>query len=124
MSWDTIAVNYDDSRGNFGERSTCSAQTGYCEETLDELWDGTRDHFSLCFNRGAWRRRQREEWRSKHYFYVFLMYIHIYPAKDNCVDILRTQKLPKITYNFLFKKIIPLARRWNVSIDHIRWDDR
>lgn len=52
------------------------------------------------------------------------MYIHIYPAKDNCVDILRTQGLPKIDYSFLFKAIVPLARRWSVTLDLINWDDR
>jgi hypothetical protein len=52
------------------------------------------------------------------------MYIHLYPAKDNCVDILRTQRLPMVSYNLLFKNIIPAARRWGVAIDLIRWDDR
>ena len=124
MSWSDIAVNYGDRRGGWGERGTTEAQTGYCEAALDELWTTAASHFTLSFRNGAWNPRQREMWRSKHYFYVFLMYTHLYPAKDNCADILRTQRLPKVGYSFLFKKIVPLARRWSVVIDHIRWDDR
>ena len=52
------------------------------------------------------------------------MYIHLYPAKDNCPDILRTSRIPYLTYSDLFKYIVPLARNWNVNIDHIRWNDR
>lgn len=39
MSWSAIAVNYETPRGKFGERGTTSAQVGYCEAALDELWD-------------------------------------------------------------------------------------
>ena len=102
--------------GQRRNRSPTEAQTGYCEETLDELWSGARQHFSVVFRGGAFQQRQRDTWRPKHYFFVFLMYIHLYPAKDNCVDALRTQKLAAVTYSLLFKVIVPLARRWAITV--------
>ena len=121
MLWKEIAVNGNKERGR---RSGPEAQTGYSAGALDELWAGAEPYFSMCFYDGALRKRTRELWRPVHYFFVFLMYIHLYPAKDNCVDILRTKKLAGVEYSFFFKVIMPLARNWNAAIDHIRWSDR
>ncbi len=43
---------------------------------------------AMSFFAGAWRQRTRDMWRPLHYFYIFLMYIHLYPAKDNFPDAL------------------------------------
>ena len=53
----------------------------------------------------------------------FLAYIHVYPAKDNCVDALRTQKINGMTYSSFMRNVMPLARNWNVAIDHIDCND-
>jgi len=78
----------------------------------------------VCFVQGCWRQRTRDLWRSRHYFYVFLMYIHLYPAQDNCADVLRTALLPLVPYSMFMKVIMPMARNWSITIDHIRWNDR
>ena len=53
-----------------------------------------------------------------------LMYVHLYPAENNCIDSLRTSKIAGLTYSTLFRNIMPLARNWSVTLDHIRWEDR
>ena len=122
-TWSQIATNYCKKRRDHVHGVT-GTQTGYSEEVLDELWAGARQHFSMCYYDGAWRQRTRMKWRSKHYFYIFLMYIHTYPPTDNCVDTLRTQRIPGLDYSTFMRNIMPLARNWNEVIDHIRWDDR
>ena len=107
MSWASIAVNYNVPRGANNERSATEAQTGYCELTLDELYEGAEEHFSHVQRGGRWQPRQRETWRAREYFSIFLMYIHLYPAKDSCVDILRTQRLPGVPYFFCSKRLCP-----------------
>jgi hypothetical protein len=53
-----------------------------------------------------------------------LMYIHLYPAENNCIDSLRTSRIAGLTYSTLFRIITPLARIWCVTLDHIRLEDR
>lgn len=123
-SWAEIAVDYSVHRRDHAHDGVTSTQTGYSEDALDEMWTGARAHFEMCYYNGPWRRRTRSTWRPKHYFYMFLMYIHVYPPTDNCVDTLRTQKIHGMTYSSFMRNVMPLARNWNEAVDHIRWNDR
>lgn len=67
-TWDDIAINSGAARRAVG--GVTAAQTGYCPRTLDELWAGAKEHFSMCFYGNAWRIRTQSLWRPKHYFYM------------------------------------------------------
>ena len=126
-SWDDVATNVNEDRS----RSAIEAQTGYRPETLDELWNGKAERYFILIpgkrRRGSRTRsfetRKREMWRSQHYFYIFLMYIHLYPPEDNMIDTLVTSRC-KVTRKGFYKDIMPLARKWSLYLNHIRWEDR
>lgn len=67
-SWINIAINSGAARRSVG--GVTGAQTGYCPRTLDELWAGAKEHFSMCFYGNAWKTRTQSLWRPKHYFYL------------------------------------------------------
>ena len=119
--WSTIAVN-----GNhrFGTRTSAEVQTGYSDATLNELWAGASLHFGYTLSDGTWKKRTKDMHLPMHYFFIFLMYIHLYPVKDTALGILRTTSVMRMSFNFFYKNVMPLARNWNAVIDHIRWNDR
>jgi hypothetical protein len=67
-TWSDIAINSGAARRAVG--GITGAQIGYCQLTLDELWAGAKEHFSMCIYDNAWRKRTQSLWRSKHYFYL------------------------------------------------------
>mmetsp|Transcript_52285 Transcript_52285/g.119278 ORF Transcript_52285/g.119278 Transcript_52285/m.119278 type:complete len:325 (-) Transcript_52285:538-1512(-) len=120
--WGDIAVNDPARRANYS--GVTGAQTGYCTDTLDELWASASTFFFAVYHDRQWQQRTRQLWKPKHLFYIFLMYIHSYPAKDRCVDVLRTKRVAGVPYDTFFRTVMPLARNWNQGISHIRWNDR
>ena len=78
--WCDIAPNYSAARVNYS--GVTGAQTGYCESMLNEFWTGAKPYFSMVYSEDVFRVRTRSTWKSKHLFYIFLMYIHSYPTKD------------------------------------------
>ena len=69
-------------------RTTAEVLTGSCHATLSEMWEGARIHFNMVLHDGFWSERTREKHLPRHYFFIFLMYIHLDPAKDVCSAIL------------------------------------
>jgi len=130
-SWDSISVHPNALR----TRPAYEAQTGYCRETLDELWEGAAETFMLveekssAGRRSRFKQRSKETWRAQHYFYVLLVYIHCYPVEDSMPDVLTTSRLNSsvkggVNANFLYRTIMPIARIWSGRINHIFWGDR
>ena len=129
--WDKIAIHPDAQRS----RPACEVQTGYCSETLSELWEGAATTFSLVQQKSNGRtpvrfeQRRKEIWRAQHYFYVLLVYIHRYPVEDEMPDVLVTTRLNTsikggVNVSFFYRTIMPLARIWSGRVNHIFWDDR
>jgi len=56
----------------------------------NELWAGASLHFGYTLSDGTWKKRTKDMHLSMHYFFIFLMYIHLYPVKDTALGILRT----------------------------------
>mmetsp|Transcript_7073 Transcript_7073/g.12768 ORF Transcript_7073/g.12768 Transcript_7073/m.12768 type:complete len:301 (-) Transcript_7073:227-1129(-) len=113
------------SRGG-GQLSTCEIQTGYAPSVLTELWSSAAPHFVRHRDknsRSTWVHRTKQMWRSQHYFYVLLMYIHLYPPHNNMVDILVTSRV-HVDFNCFYKMILPSAHSWSLVIDEIRWEAR
>jgi len=123
--WNDLATNNNADRS----RTAVEAQTGYCSATLDVLWAGAMEHFIQIPGDGRrgggrhFKRRSREMWRAQHYFYILLMYIHLYPPEDNMIDVLQTAKC-KVNRKGFYKDILPLAREWSLHVNHINWNDR
>lgn len=71
------------------------AQTGYSKSVLETLWSGAKQWFMMVPDDsllvGHMKPRVSDFGRSQHYFYVFLMYIHLYPT-NSMPDILRTTR--------------------------------
>ena len=131
-AWDKIAVHPHALR----TRPACEVQTGYCSETLTELWEGAASTFLLVEQKKVnghrhvqFEQRRKEFWRAQHYFYVLLVYIHRYPVEDEMPDVLITTRLNSsikggVNASFFYRTIMPLARIWSGRVNHIFWDDR
>jgi hypothetical protein len=126
-TWESVAVH---AHANRGGMSAVKAQTGYPSSVLTLLWESARPHFSKTITSdGFFKQRERELWRSQHYFYVFLMYIHHYPTDNRMPDFLVTTKLRNddcggISKTTFYNLIMPLANLWYQSINLIQWQDR
>ena len=73
--WCDIAPNYSAARVDYN--GVTGAQTGYCESMLNEFWAGAKPYFSMVYYEDMFRVRTRCTWKSKHLFYIFLVYIPI-----------------------------------------------
>lgn len=71
----------------------------------------------------TWTIRERgNQTHPRHYFYIFLAYLHQYPALDNCASLSTSQI--DVRRTTLTDTIIPCGRMWSRNINFIRWADR
>jgi len=98
---------------------------------MDFLWSSAKPHFEKYpAHDGTLHTRTREKWRAQHYFFAFLMFIHLYgPATtpERIQDICVTSRLKgrkAVSKSTWYRIILPAAKEWSMTIDFIHWEDR